>query len=128
MRQIFFLILDIARVGFILLKPGGAKSIVAEYFVMKQQLVILGRKRKRAPRLNWLDKVVFGLCSLLIVPKRLPKTAVVLAEATLLNFHKAMVKRKYSRLFFNKNRKPGPKGPSKELIKLVIDLKMKNPS
>jgi len=47
----------------------------------------------------------------------------------LLNFHRALVDRKYWRLFSKKtNSKPGPKGPSKELIKLVVETKERNPS
>ena len=46
-----------------------------------------------------------------------------------MKFHQALVKRKYSRLFSNKNkRKPGPKGPSQELVKLIVEIKTNNPS
>ena len=40
----------------------------------------------------------------------------------------AMSKRKYRRLFSpNRRRKPGPKGPSSELIHLVVEMKHRNP-
>ena len=39
-------------------------------------------------------------------------------------FHQSLVKRKYRLLFSSKTyRKPGPKGPSKELIQLIIEMK-----
>ena len=48
--------------------------------------------------------------------------------ATILRFHKALVQRKYSRLYSNKTkRKPGRKGPDQALIDLVIEMRMRNP-
>ncbi len=48
--------------------------------------------------------------------------------ATLLKFHKALVKRKYRLLFSNKTpRKPGPRGPSDALIELIVEMKKRNP-
>lgn len=53
----------------------------------------------------------------------------IVRPATLLKFHKALVKRKYSLLFSAKRQlKPGPKGPSQEIIDLVIEMKRRNPS
>ena len=47
---------------------------------------------------------------------------------TILAFHRALVKRKYRLLFTPKRRgKPGPKGPSPELIAAIIELKQRNP-
>ena len=54
--------------------------------------------------------------------------AIIIKPATLLKFHRALVKRKYRRLFSNKNHKrPGPKGPSGELIAAIVELKQRNP-
>jgi transposase InsO family protein len=46
-----------------------------------------------------------------------------------LKFHKALVDRKYRLLFSARyrRRKPGPKGPSAELIAAIIELKRRNP-
>ena len=44
-----------------LLRPGGAKSLVAENILLKQQLLILRRSRRRAPNLRSVDRVLFGL-------------------------------------------------------------------
>jgi len=39
-----------------------------------------------------------------------------------------LVKRKYSKLFSAKQKaKPGPKGPSQELIDAIIDIKKRKP-
>ena len=84
---------------------------------MKHQLVILNRGRERAPSRRPMDRVLAGLCTLFIRPGRLFRIAVVLKPSTILAFHAALVKRKYRQLFSPKRRgKPGPKGPSPELI------------
>ncbi len=46
----------------------------------------------------------------------------------LLKFHKAMIKRKYQALFSNKSKqKPGPTGPSQEIISAILEMKKQNP-
>ena len=55
-------------------------------------------------------------------------TNVAIRPATLLRFHRALVRRKYQWLFSSKTgRRPGPKGPSKELIAAVLEIKRLNP-
>jgi putative transposase len=45
-----------------------------------------------------------------------------------MSFHRALVQRKYRLLFTPKHRgKPGPKGPSPELINAILDMKRRNP-
>ena len=112
-----------------LMGPGGARAVVAESLLVKQQLVILNRGRERAPNLRPMDRVMAGLCTLFIRPGRLLRIAVVLKPSTLLAFHAALVKRKYRRLFSPKRHgKPGPKGPSPELIAAIVEIKRRNPS
>lgn len=49
--------------------------------------------------------------------------------STLLNLHRTLVTRKYRLLFSSTRRKkPGPKGPSEELIRAVIEMKKRNPA
>src|SRR5206468_1437939 len=53
--------------------------------------------------------------------------AVVLKTSTLLHFPKMLIKQKYRLLFSPKRvRRPGPKGPTKELIDAVVELKRRN--
>jgi len=111
------------------MRPGGARAIVAESLLVKHQLVILNRGRERAPNLRPMDRVIAGLCTLVIRPGRLLRIAVVLRPSTLLAFHAELVKRKYRQLFSPKRHgKPGPKGPSPELVAAIIDTKRLNPS
>ncbi len=119
------LVVTVAR----LLGPGGARSIVAESLLVKHQLLILNRSRLRAPDLRPADRVIIGLCASLMRPARLLRSAIVLKPSTILSFHRTLVKRKYRLLFTPKTRgKPGPKGPSPELISAIIEMKRRNPS
>ncbi len=112
-----------------LMRPGGARAVVAESLLMKHQMVILNRGRERASNLRPMDRVIAGLCTLVIRPGRLQRIAVVLKPSTLLAFHAALVKRKYRQLFSPKRYgKPGPKGPSPELVAAIVETKRRNPS
>ncbi len=102
--------------------------MVAESVLVKQQLLILNRSRQRTQNLRASDRVVAGLCVLLVQPTRLIRSAIVLKPSTLLNLHQALRKRKYRLLFSPKRRcKPGPKGPSRELIDAIVATKVRNP-
>jgi putative transposase len=94
---------------------------------MRHQLLILNRGRKRAPNLRASDRIIAGLCTLLIRPTHVLRSAIALRPSTLLHFHKMLTKQKY-RLLFSSNRvqRPGPKGPTKELINAVIEMKRRN--
>src|SRR4030095_7205410 len=90
--------------------PGGTRAVVAESLLVKHQLLILNRSRKRSPNLRSADRVVAGLCALLIRPDRLIRSAIVFKPSTLLNLHRALIQRKYRRLFSsNKTNRPEPK-------------------
>src|SRR5713101_3593555 len=92
--------------------PGGARSVVAESVLVKHQLLILNRSRKRSPNLCLADRVVSGLCTLFMRPGRLIRSAIVFKPSTLLSLHRALTQRKYRRLFsFKGPTRPGPKGP-----------------
>src|SRR4030095_13593047 len=118
------LIATVAR----LLGRGGARSVVAESLLLKHQLLILNRSRTRAPNLRPIDRVIAGLCTGLMRPSRLLRSAIVLKPATIMAFHRALVKRKYRLLFTpRQHRKPGPKGPARELITAIVEMKHRNP-
>jgi hypothetical protein len=107
--------------------PGGARSVVAESVLVKQQLLILNRSRHRSPNLRVC--VVAGLCTLLMRPGRLIRSAIVWKPSTLLSLHRALKNRKYRLLFSLKLRKkPGPKGPDPEVIAAVVQMKQRNPT
>jgi putative transposase len=49
-----------------LLGPGGAKAIVADGLLMKQQPLIINRSRRRAPNLTAIDRVLLGFWSVFL--------------------------------------------------------------
>ena len=108
--------------------PGGTRAVVAESLLLKHQLLILNRSRRKAPPLRALDRILLGLGAMLISPQRILKVAVAVRPTTLLRFHRALVRRKYHWLFSSKTRRrPGLKGPSKELIAAILEIKRLNP-
>jgi len=112
-----------------LARPCGLRSVVAESALARHQLLILNRGRKRAPNLCAADRIIAGLCTLLMRPARILRSAIVLKPLTLMHFHRALVKRKYRMLFSSKRRlRPGPKGPGKELIDAILEMKRRNPA
>src|SRR5437773_7248997 len=121
----FHLVATVARLA----GPGGARAVVAESVLVKHQLLILNRSRKRAPNLRVADRIVAGVCALLMRPGRLIRSAIVLKPSTLLRLHRALTKRKYRLLFSaTARRKPGPKGPNQEVITAVVEMKRRNPT
>ena len=111
-----------------LLGSGRVRSVVAESLLVKYQLLIMNRSRQRAPNLSASDRVLAGWLALWVRPSRLLRSAIVLKASSLLGFHQAMCRRKYRMLFSpNRRRKPGPKGPSAELIHAVVEIKQRNP-
>ena len=128
MRDLLTLFLHLVVTVARLVGPGGARAVVADSLLMKQQLLVLSRTRRRAPPLSATDRVLFGLWALFLSPQRIRRAAVILKSSTLFRFHAALVKRKYSLLYSPRNRaKPGPKGPSQELIRVIVELKQRNP-
>jgi len=88
-----------------LAKPGGLRSVVAENVLVRHQLLILNRGRKRAPNLRPADRIIVGLCALFIRPPRVFRSAIVLKPSTLLYFHHLLKKRKYRMLFSRQRRR-----------------------
>ena len=111
-----------------LLGPGGARGLLAETLLLRHQLLIVNRTRKRAPNLRTWDRISLGVLSLFMRPRRIRKSAIVVSPATILNFHSALVKRKYRRLFSGQRKgRPGPQGPSTALIRAIVEMKRRNP-
>jgi len=127
MRDLILLLVHVVTTVLRLVQPGGLRAVIAESVLIKHQLLILNRSRRREPNLRILDRLIAGFCSLWIRPKRRRRLAIAFKPSTFLNFHRAMVQRKYQLLFSPKQRtKPGPKGP--DLIQAVVEMKRRNAS
>ena len=129
MRDLAVLFVHLITTVLRIAQPGGLRAVIAESVLIKHQLLIVNRSRRRAPNLRFWDRLIAGLCSLWIRPKRLLRSAVAFKPSTLLNFHRALVQRKYRLLFSPKRRaKPGPKGPNVDVIRAVVEMKRRNPT
>ena len=83
MRNLAVLFLHLLATVARLAGPGGVRSVVAESVLVKHQLLILNRSRKRSPNLRFADRMVAGLCALVMRPGRLIRSAIVLKPSTL---------------------------------------------
>jgi hypothetical protein len=99
MRDVFVLLVHLIVTTVRLMRPGGIRSVVA------------------------------GLCAGLLHPARLLRASVVLKPATILQLHRSLVKRKYPELITPRREraKPGPKGPSAEIVAAVVETNSRNP-
>src|SRR6266700_4093253 len=110
MREFLVLLVHLVVVVARLARPGGLRGVVAESVLVRHQLLILNRGLKRAPNLHVFDRIIAGLCTLLLRPARVVRSAIVLKPSTFLHFRHVLVKRKYRLLFSPKRRsQPGPK-------------------
>jgi putative transposase len=126
--EIFVLIAHLVTTLVRVALPGGVRAVIAESLLLKYQLLILNRSRNRAPRLTPWARLLFGIGAFLVSAQRLPKIAIAIKPATLLRFHRTLIQRKYRMLFTPRDRqRPGPKGPSKELIAAILEMKRRNP-
>src|ERR1019366_8109240 len=106
----------------------GIRAVLAENLLLKRQLLVMRRSRRRAPNLRTADRLLFGFCSQFLSPRRLIRTAIILKPATLLRLHRGLKESKYRFLYSSSSKeKPGPKGPSPELIRAICELKRRNP-
>jgi putative transposase len=70
-----------------LAKPGGLRRVAAESVLLRHQLLIVNRGRKRAPNLRSIDRFIAGVCTLFIRQGRLVRSAIVLRPSTVLHLY-----------------------------------------
>ena len=87
MRDLVILFVHLITTLVRLAGPGGVRSVVAESLLAEQQLLILNRSRRRSPNLRVSDRIIAGLCALVIRRARLMRSAIVLKPSTLLHLH-----------------------------------------
>ena len=108
--------------------PAGYWRLLSKLPLVRHQLLLLNRGRKRAPRLHAADRIIAGLCTLFMRRTRVLRSAIVVKPSTLLHLHSLLRNRKYRLLFSPEHRhRPGPKGPKKDLIDAVVTMKRRNP-
>jgi len=129
MKTPAILVFHFVRAWALSLVPTGRRRLIAENLVLKQLLLVMNRGKKRSPNLQTMDRVVLGSLVPWLRKSRLDRVSVMWRPETILRFHQALVKKKYRWLFSNKNLrlKAGPKGPSDELIQIILEIKKRNP-
>ena len=128
MKDVIYLLFHLLSTLARLAQHGGGRSVNAENLILKQQLIIHSRSRLRAPNLTTRDRTLLGFLSLFLNPRRIVRSAILIRPSTLLSFHNALKKRKYRQLYSPRGgRNPGPKGPSKEVINAIVEMKQRNP-
>jgi putative transposase len=91
--DLVLLFLDVVTVLIRLVRPGGIRAVLAESVLLSHQLLILNRSRHRGPNLRTSDRLITGLCAILVLARRLVRSAIVVKPSSLLNFHRALVHR-----------------------------------
>ena len=71
MKDVIYLLLHLLTTIAKLIQPGGSRAVIAENLLLKQQLFIHSRSRKRAPNLTARDRALLGLISLWLNPRRM---------------------------------------------------------
>src|SRR5262249_59964826 len=124
MRNVLLALLHLAVTAAKLSGPGGVRAVMAENLLLRQQLIILRRTRRRAPNLTRSDRLVCGFGALFLNPSRIRKLAIALRPSTLLAFHQALVRRKYRGLFSSRRcpKKCRATGPDQAPIPATAQL------
>jgi len=99
MRTLLILLAHLLSRAVTLWGTGGARAVLAENLMLKHQLLVIRRFRRRAPHLHPADRVLLGFLSRLLEPRRLVRIAVILKPATLLRFHRGLRDLKYLYLY-----------------------------
>ena len=87
MRDISKTLFHLAVCIVTLLRSGGVKSVAAENLILRQQLIVMSRTRKRSPRLTQTDRTLFALLAQIVPRAQLRKLAIIVQPATILKFH-----------------------------------------
>ena len=98
-RDVFLLLFHLLTVIAKLISPSGSRGVIGENLLLKHQLIIHSRSRQRAPNLTTQDRALLGFWTLLMNPRRIARSAIIIKPSTLLSFHKALKKQKYRLLY-----------------------------
>ena len=60
MNDVIYLLFHLLTTLEKLISPGGSRTVIAENLLLKQQLIIHGRSRQRAPNLLTQDRALVG--------------------------------------------------------------------
>ena len=78
MKNTILLMVHLPARPAVLLGTGGTRAVLAENLLLKQQLLVLQRSRRRAPNLRTTDRWLFGFCAQFLSLRRLIRTVIIL--------------------------------------------------
>ena len=81
MRELLILGIHLLVTVAKLVRAGDVRAIAAESLLLKHQLLISNRCRRRAPNLTSIDRLVLGLTTLFVAPRRLTKLGALIKPA-----------------------------------------------
>ncbi|MEN8132103.1 MAG: hypothetical protein ABFS45_18385 [Pseudomonadota bacterium] len=61
--------------------PGGARAVVADSLLMKQQLLVINRSRKRVPNLSMIVRFLLGFWALFLSPHHIRRSTIIIIIA-----------------------------------------------
>jgi hypothetical protein len=124
-RKIVHLVTTVFRLA----RPGGLRAVVAESVLVKHQLMILNRPRRRSPNLCIWDRLIAGLCTLWVRPRGFRRVAILFKPSTPVELSSRSGSTKISAAVFSKAAdETGTQGPDGHLIRAVVDMKKRNPT
>ena len=82
MRDLLVLFVHLIVTMVRLAKPGGLRAVIAESVLTRHQILILNRGRKRAPNLRVSDRIIAGLCTLLMRRSRVLRCGIAFGPKT----------------------------------------------
>ena len=62
MKDLLVVLLHLAVTVVQVCRPGGVRAVISENLLLKQQLIVLGRARRRAPNLRVGDRLLLASC------------------------------------------------------------------
>jgi hypothetical protein len=71
MRDLILLFVYVVTILIRLVRPGGVRAVLAESVLLRHQLLILNRSRHRTPNLRPSDRLIAGLCAILVGPSKI---------------------------------------------------------
>jgi len=104
----------------------GRRNAAAEMAILKAQLLIARREHPRRRFSPW-QRLLLAFIGAWIPAKRLMRSAVIIKPETILEFHRWLVQKKYSRVFGRAGKRGRPK-LSREVRDLIVSIKLQNPS
>jgi putative transposase len=99
MRELVVLVPHLFTRLVTLLGHRGIRAVVSENLMLKHQLLVIRRSRRRAPQLQPADRLWLGFLSRFLEPRRRVRAAVILKPATWLRFHRGLRDLKYRNLY-----------------------------